>query len=212
MADDHRGFFVVVEGADGSGKTTLARRLARAYRRRGWQVCLVREPGGTRLSERVRRVLLDPLVKIGPRSELFLYLAARSEVVDEVIRPALARGEMVIADRFFLSTYAYQSAGRGLPLTQVAQADRLAREGLVPDLTIVLTVTQREAARRQGQMARRADRIEKSPAKFHRAVRAFYDAWGRGSARNAAIDSRAGADAVFARALSIVDGHLRRCQ
>jgi dTMP kinase len=205
---NQRGFFLVVEGADGSGKTTLARHLARLYRRRGRRVCTVREPGGTRVSERVRRLLLHPGNAMSARAELFLYLAARAQVVDDVIRPALARGELVIADRFSLSTLAYQVGGRGLPLPPVMTADRLARGGLAPDLTIVLTVSLAEAARRRKRMKRAEDRIERESRLFHRAVSAFYAAYGRSRPHCRLIDSHAGPDEVFRQAVAIIDRRL----
>ena len=205
------GFFLVIEGPDGSGKTTLARRLIRAYRSSGWVVCPVREPGGTKLSERVRRLVLDVKgTAMGGRAEMFLYLAARAQLVDDVIRPALARGEMVIADRFSLSTYAYQSAGRGLPLFEVAGADQIARNGLVPELTIVLMVSEAEAQRRLQRLGRRPDRIERESQRFHRAVNAFYERWGRLKPQHVLIDARVGADEVFREAKRVIEGRLRR--
>lgn len=171
---------------------------------------MVREPGGTKLSERVRKLLLDTRSQIGPRAELFLYLAARAQVIDEVIRPALARGEMVMADRFSLSTYAYQSAGRGLPLFAVAGADQFARGGLSPDLALVLRVSAEEAGRRLRRLARRSDRIEAESAQFHDAVRAFYERWGARKPGHRLINSEARPEEVLTRAVALIDRRLRR--
>lgn len=206
----HSGFFLVVEGLDASGKSTLARRLVTTYERAGLRVTAVREPGGTRASEQVRRILLDRRSSISPRTELFLYLAARAELVEEVIAPALQRGELVIADRFSLSTMAYQAGGRHLPAAAVAAADRLARKGVAPDLTIVLTVSEAAAAKRRALANKVPDRIESESAAFFRDVRAEYRRRCRNSRRQLVIDSNIGADAVFDLAKRILDAKLQR--
>ncbi len=195
------GYFIVIEGSDGSGKSTLARRLASTLTKHGYNVCSVREPGGTKLSERVRHVLLHVRQTISPRAELFLYLASRAQLIDEVIRPALKRGEIVIADRFSLSTYAYQSAGRGLPLFQVAGSDQFARDGIAPDVTLVLHVTERDAEKRMKEMGNVPDRIERESKPFHRRVRNFYLKWSLKHTHHVVLDSAAGPDAVLAEAL-----------
>ncbi len=204
-----RGFFLVVEGADASGKTTLVKRLGDSYDDLGWTVTSVREPGGTVVSEKVRRVLLDPGVSMNARAELFLYLAARAQVVDEVIVPALKRGELVIADRFSLSTYAYQIGGRRLPARAVMSADRLARAGVSPDLTLLLTVNSRQSAERRQEINRKRDRIEQEPPGFFQAVRAEYSRWGRNKPGIIVIDSGLGADGVYNRARQLLDRSLR---
>lgn len=204
------GFFIVIEGSDGSGKSTLARRLAAALKKEGRTVCLVREPGGTKLSERVRHVLLHVREDISPRAELFLYLASRAQLVDDVIRPALKRGEIVIADRFSLSTFAYQSAGRGLPLFQVAGSDQFARDGIAPDLTIVLSVSEADAKKRMKLMGNVPDRIESESRPFHNRVRKFYGRWAARKPQHMLIDSSEGIDAVLAKALAVTSKRLRR--
>lgn len=204
------GFFLVIEGSDGSGKSTLARRLAAALKKDGRKICAVREPGGTKLSERVRHTLLHVRHNISPRAELFLYLASRAQLIDEVIRPALRRGELVIADRFSLSTYAYQSAGRGLELFLVAGSDQFARDGITADLTIVLSVSQRDAEKRMKVMGNVPDRIERESRPFHSRVRRFYDTWSSRKPRHVILDSSAGADTVFEEAYDIVKRRMRR--
>ncbi|HWO57249.1 MAG TPA: dTMP kinase [bacterium] len=204
------GFFLVVEGSDGSGKSTLARRLRAALEREGFTVCAVREPGGTRLSERVRQVLLHSRENISPRAELYLYLASRAQLIDEVIRPALQRGEVVVADRFSLSTYAYQSGGRGLPLGPVIAADQFARDGIQPDLTLVLAVSEADAEARLESMGNVPDRIERESRPFHRRVRRFYQSWAKKRPRHHIIDSARGADAVLEEAMQLVRRKLRR--
>jgi len=204
------GYFLVVEGLDASGKTTLARRLVDSYRRTGMHVTAVREPGGTRASEQVRRILLDRRSKLTARTELFLYLAARAELVHEVIEPALQRGELVIADRFSLSTMAYQVGGRHLPARAVASADRLARQGVSPDLTIVLTVSEAAAAQRRAKDAKVPDRIESESTGFFRDVRKEYRRRSRNGRHQLVIDSKIGADAVFEIAKRRLDTRLHR--
>lgn len=204
-----RGTFVVIEGADASGKTTVARRLVSSYRHEGRSVVALREPGGTRTSERIRRILLDPGAAIGTRAELFLYLAARAQVVDEIVRPALAGGNLVIADRFSLSTIAYQVGGRGLPLRPVNAADRLARGGVDPDLTIVLAVTARQQRDRRRRDRIPRDRIERESSRFFNAVRSAYARYGRGRG-SLVIDSGLGADRVYDAARLAIDRCLTR--
>jgi dTMP kinase len=199
----------VIEGADASGKTTLAKRLVQTYKQRGLPVVTVREPGGTQVSERIRRILLDPKSEITPASELFLYLAARAQLVEDVIGPALERGDLVIADRFSLSTIAYQVGGRGLPLRAVREADRLARAGADPDLTIVLTVTARQQAARRKQEERHGDRMESQSAKFFKAVREAYAHYGRGRGV-VTIDSSIGAENVYQESCGVIERRLAR--
>jgi dTMP kinase len=204
------GYFIVIEGSDGSGKSTLARRLAIALKKKGHKVCPVREPGGTRLSERVRHVLLHVRETISPRAELFLYLASRAQLIDDVIRPALKRGEVVIADRVSLSTFAYQAAGRGLPLFQVAGSDQFARDGVAPDLTIVLAVSEKDAEKRMKAMGNVPDRIERESKPFHRRVRRFYEWWASRKTAHVILDSGAGADEVFEEAMRVISKRLSK--
>lgn len=166
------GGFVVVEGPDGAGKTTLVERLARRLRDHGVDPLLVREPGGTPLAEAARRLAFDPAMGASPGAELFLVLAARADLVQKVIRPALAEGRFVLSDRYDLSTEAYQIAGRGLPRDEVLSANRLATGGLRPDLTIVLDVTVAETRSRQVHKDR--DRMEREADALHERVRTVF--------------------------------------
>ncbi len=134
-----RGLFIVLEGPEGSGKSTLHGGLAARMREVGVDPVVVREPGATRAAELARQALLDPEhTLVGRLAELFLYLAARADLVQQVIRPALDAGRVVISDRYTMSTEAYQMVGRRLPAEVVLPANRAATGGLVPDLTLVL--------------------------------------------------------------------------
>ncbi len=165
--------FVVLEGIEGSGKTTQARLLSDWLRARGVAHLHVREPGGVPLSERIRSVLLDS-DDVPARTELLLMLAARSALVERRIRPALEAGQVVIADRFELSTLAYQAYGRGLPEPEVRRLNAFATDGLQPSLTVVLDVPLEEGERRRREAGGRPDRIEQAGRSFHERVAEAY--------------------------------------
>lgn len=175
------GCFVVLEGPEGAGKSTLAQALLARAREAGVDVTPVREPGGTPAGEAARRILLDHAHPVGAEAELFLVLAARAELVRQVIRPALAAGHLVLADRFELSTQAYQVAGRGLPAHTVAAANALATGGLVPDLTLVLDVPPGTGRARQQAAGKVTDRLDDEDPAFHaRVAEAYLAAEARG--------------------------------
>src|SRR2546423_8232130 len=161
------GLFVSFEGIDRSGKTTQARMLCEAL---GDQAVSVREPGGTAVGERVRELLKDPDVAIGPHAEALLFAAARAELCREVIRPALAAGRIVVSDRFLDSSLAYQGEARGLGVDEVLEVNRWATEGLLPDLTIYLAIDPAAAAARVGG----GDRIEDEGAALPERVAGAY--------------------------------------
>lgn len=170
-----RGLFLAFEGVEGSGKSTQAALLADSLRGRGVPVVLAREPGETAVGEGVRSLLLERVeMEIPARSELFLFLAARAAFVEQVVGPALAEGRVVIADRFELSTLAYQGAGRGLPVEEILRCNRLATGGLAPDATLLLELSPDEGARRQAAAAKRPDRMEREEAAFHLRVAQGY--------------------------------------
>jgi dTMP kinase len=169
-----RGLFIVLEGSEGSGKSTLHGALAARMREAGVDPVVVREPGATRAAELARQALLDPEHTLGPVAELFFYLAARADLVDQVIRPALETGRVVVSDRFSLSTEAYQMAGRGLPRGVVMPANQAATGGLVPDLTLVLDLPPDVGQARQVASGKRLDRLDRESADFHRRVIDFY--------------------------------------
>jgi dTMP kinase len=161
------GRLIALEGPEGVGKTTQLRRLAEHLDRAGVPVLTLREPGGTPLGDAIRELLLDPSREIAPAAEALLFMASRAELLAREVRPALARGTVVLLDRFFLSTYAYQVAGRGLPEADVRAANQLAVGGLVPDLTLLL-----DSPHGQERVSRRPvqDRMERSGGEFHERV------------------------------------------
>ena len=168
------GVFVVVEGPEGAGKSTLVRWLGGQVRADGQRVLTVREPGGTPIAEAARKLALKSRHDRAYGAELFLFLAARADLVERVIRPALADGQIVIADRFGLSTIAYQVSGRGLPRADVEAALRVATGGLTPDLTLVLDVPVALGRERQRNAGKVKDRIEREDDTFHTRVREAY--------------------------------------
>ena len=168
------GFFVVLEGPEGSGKSTLLGPLAECMRATQVEPVIVREPGGTRAAEIARQALLDPEYPVGPVAELFFYLAARADLVQTVIQPALVAGRVVLSDRFSLSTEAYQMAGRGLDPNLVRSANEAATCGIRPDLTLILNLDPEAGQARQIAAGKRQDRLDRESVDFHRRVLEYY--------------------------------------
>jgi len=192
------GRFIVIEGVEGAGKSTQTARLAAYLRERGREVIRTLEPGGTEVGLRIRRILLDTeLPAMEGLTELFLYAAARAEHVRKVIRPALDAGRTVVCDRFSLSTLAYQGYGRGLPLDLVRELDAAARDGLRPDLTLVLDLPVAEGLGRNVEAGKR-DRFEAESAAFHERVRQGFHELARGEGA-VIVDARGGPGTVAAR-------------
>jgi dTMP kinase len=178
------GLFITFEGLDGTGKSTQLRRAVQYLRRCGCRVRVTREPGGTRTGERVRDILLASKTgKLAPLAELALMYAARAQLLEEVVRPALARGEVVVSDRYNTASFAFQGYGRQLGTATVRAFDRVICGKVQPDLTIVLDLeAERALARAQGRDARRRsrhDRFEQQSLAFHKRVRAGYLALAR---------------------------------
>ena len=163
------GRLVVFEGVEGAGKTTQLERLALRLGRHGLTVRMLREPGGTAVGDEIRALLLRPGTFIPPRSEALLFMASRAALMDEQVLPALERDEVVLLDRFFLSTYAYQVGGRGLPEREVREANAFATGGRVPDVTVLLTLPVAEGLSRAARRGE-ADRMEQADHAFHQRV------------------------------------------
>jgi dTMP kinase len=162
------GLFVTFEGVDRSGKSTQARLLCDAL---GERCLTVRDPGGTPVGERLRELLKDPDVAMSPRAEALLFAAARAQSVDDVIRPALEDGRVVVSDRFVDSSLAYQGAVRGLGAEEVAALNEFATGGLTPDVTFLLAIDPEDAVARGAE----DDRFEREGVEFQRQVQAAYD-------------------------------------
>ncbi len=168
-----RGIFITVEGIEGCGKSTHSKLLSDTLKMQGLDCVHTREPGGTSLGEKVRGLLLhSDGIKISDLAELFLFEACRSQIIKEVISPALKNGKVVICDRFSDATFSYQGYGGGIPLEIIKTLDHAATGGLKPDLTVLLdvdTVTGLKRARQKG-----IDRMEKKDIAYHKRVRAGY--------------------------------------
>lgn len=165
-----KGKFIVLEGPEGSGKTTMSSYLSEKLRREGLKVLETREPGGSDIGERIRNILLDSDLKMNGRTELFLFLAARAEFVESIVKPHLEKGHWVISDRFDLSTMAYQVYSRGLPEKASRNANDLAKDFLTPDLCVLLMTSFDKGKERQEKMGKSKDRIEREGIEFHRKV------------------------------------------
>lgn len=166
-----RGIFITFEGPEGSGKSTHSKLLCGFLKRKGYKVLHTREPGGTGIAEAIRRILLDKKNNnMTDACELFLFLACRAQIVEEVITPALKKGYIVVCDRFQDATVAYQGYGEGLGLKLINEAGKLATKGLRPCLTILLDVETKRGLKRAGKK----DRMEFKSYGFHRRVRQGY--------------------------------------
>jgi len=165
---------VTFEGIEGSGKTTQVELLCKYLQEKGYQVIRTREPGGTALGEALRKVLLQKDLHLLPLSELLIFMAVRSQHMEEVITPALARGAVVVCDRFVDATYAYQGYGRGVDLGIIATLNRLVTKGVTPNLTILLDCEVDVGPARKLVHNPRLDRFEQEEAAFHEQVKRGY--------------------------------------
>lgn len=161
-----RGLFITFEGPEGSGKTTQVELLAQALANQ--EPVMVREPGGNELGERIREIVLYDAMELDPEAEMYLFMAARRQLIAEVIAPALAAGQIVVADRYHDSTLAYQGGARGLPTSWPATFPR-------PDVTFLLSVPVESGLERLAKAGKKPDRVESESIQFHRRVADAYD-------------------------------------
>ena len=192
--------FISLEGVDGSGKSTQARLLAEAL---GPETVAIREPGGTEAAERIRELLADPQLPLDPLAELLLFLAARADLTERVIRPALEAGRDVVADRFSDSSVAYQGAGRELGVGEVISLCDHATDGLWPDLTVLLKIDPEDSIGR----AAGEDRFEAEGLLLQQTVAQAYDEIAKITDRFAVVDATGSIEEVHARVLAAVEEH-----
>jgi dTMP kinase len=195
------GLFISFEGIDHSGKTVQCQLLSKTLEAAGYSVTAVREPGGAKISEAVRRVLLDnDHSAMSARTEILLYSAARAQIVYELIQPALRQNKIVIADRFADSTTAYQGYGRKLDLEFVRRVNEFATAGVLPNVTFFIDVPIKVAAARRHSSGKIADRLEGEALMFHERVREGYLAIaGESSGRVVIIDGEQAIEAIAAQ-------------
>ncbi len=191
-----RGFFLALEGVEGAGKTTQARRLTRSLESAGVPCLMAREPGGTQGGERIRDVVLDPGLDLGPEAEALLYLASRAEFVRQIVRPALDEGRIVVADRYELSTLAYQGIARGLGLEEVRRLNSWATGGLEPDAVVLLRIDPSAGRDRKEE---EPDRLERESGEFFRRVAEAYDLLASMDTRIVAVDGQGSPEEVEER-------------
>ncbi|RKY32460.1 MAG: dTMP kinase [Candidatus Omnitrophota bacterium] len=167
-----KGTFITFEGSEGCGKSTHSALLFNYLKNKGFRVTYIREPGGTLVSEKIRRILLDPKNKsMSAECETLLYMSARAQIVREIISPALSKGMIVISDRFLDSTVVYQGYGLGVDIQTIKNIGRFATSGIKPDLTLFLDLPTREGLRKCGRIK---DRIELRSLNYHQRVRCGY--------------------------------------
>jgi dTMP kinase len=205
-----RGALISLEGGEGAGKTTVLVALRARLEARGHAVVGTREPGGTPAGEAIRALLLDPAQPLVPSTELLLMFASRAQLVETLVEPALARGDMVLADRFTDASFAYQGGGRGLPMGVIADLERVF-VGRVPDFTLLLDLDVQAGLARARSRGAPADRIEREKDEFFERVRGAYRA--RAAAqpqRIAVVDASQPVEAVVSDACAALDAFLDR--
>jgi dTMP kinase len=199
------GRLITLEGIDGAGKTTLASGLRDALTARGYDVHLLREPGGVCAAERIRELVKEPDSRIGPRAEALMYAAARAQLVDEALRPLLTRGALVLLDRFVDSSLAYQGAGRGLGIDAVREINAFATGGLSPDRTLLLRLAPEQGRARSRDRSAPPDRLEREDDEFFARIATAYDELAAAEpARIAVIDASQEREQVLADALAAI--------
>ena len=206
------GFFITFEGIDFCGKTTQARRLGSYLRRKGYNVLLVREPGGDRIAERIRRILLSRKnSEMTALTELLLYEASRSQLTQRMILPALKQGKVVICDRYSDSSLAYQGYGRGLNKKMIKHLNHISTFGLLPDLTILLDVPVKTSFKRRKKENRKKDRLERERFEFHQRIREGFKSIARQNRKRIKmVDGTEDIDKTWQKVRRVVDSFLSK--
>jgi dTMP kinase len=206
------GLFITLEGIDSCGKTTQAQKLALYLRRMGFSVLLTREPGGDRIAEKIRRILLSKTnSEMTDLTELLLYEASRSQLTRRIIQPALKQSKIVVCDRYADSSLAYQGYGRGLNRTMVKDLNRIATSGLVPDLTILIDVPVKISLGRKDKEKTKKDRLEKEKFEFHQKIReGFLTIARQNRKRIRVVDGREDIDKTWRKVKRVVESFLSR--
>lgn len=206
-----RGVFVTLEGIDGSGKTTQAKRLYRALKKEGWPVVLLREPGGTKVAEKLRQILLQEKSEpISSRAEILLYVASRAQLVEQKIKPALKAKKLVICDRYVDSTTAYQAYGRGFDPGWVERLNRWGSSNILPELTFFIDVP--VAVGLQRKKGKLLDRLEKEGKEFERKVYRGYHLLAKKHRRIRIMDGTPPPAEVAGKVKQVMDDYLKRVE
>ena len=205
-----KGIFITFEGIDGCGKSTQSELLKNYLESNGKDFLFVREPGGTEIGERIREILLDKKnTQMTARTELLLFEAARAQITDEVIKPALDEGKIVLCDRFFDSSSAYQGMARGMGMDFVSGLNMAATGGLKPDITFFFDISAEEALERRGKRGEASDRIELAGLKFQEDVRKGYlELAANSEGRIVTIDAKLGIDEIFEQIKDTLEGKI----
>lgn len=206
------GLFITFEGIDFCGKTTQTQKLVSYLRRKGRNVLLLREPGGDRIAEKIRNVLLsEKNSALTPLSELLLYEASRAQLTQKVILPALKKGKVVICDRYFDSTLAYQGYGRDLDKKMIKYLNQISTFGLLPDLTVLLDVSVETSFNRRKKEKRKKDRLENERLEFHQKIREGYLKIARENQRRIkVVDGTENVDKTWEKVKKAVDSFLKK--
>ncbi len=204
----NKGIFITFEGIDASGKTTQFKRLVNYLKKKGFDVVSFREPGGEEVSEKIRKILLDNKSSLTLETELFLYLASRTQLVFHKIIPALKDKKIVVCDRFSDSTLAYQAYGRGLNLKLIRMLNNFSTKNLRPDLTILIDVPVKVSLKRAKN--KKKDRLERSGTLFYQRVRGGYLKIARKEKKRIkVVDGKGGIEVTWRKVKSIVDEFLK---
>lgn len=205
-----KGKFIVIEGGDGSGKTTEVELLKKSLDKAGYRVIYTREPGGTKLGEKIRRLLLhDKTVKISPFTEAFLFNTARSVWIEEIVAPALKKGNIVLTDRSYPSTYAYQGVAGGVALEQIDRLNKIAMLEYVPDLIIVIDLDYRTAESRRSKARIATDKIESRAKNYHEKVYSGFRQFAKNHSNAILINGRKNIKSVHKEIIKVINKRLK---